>query len=400
MDGNRVFISSVMNGFDSERAAAKQAAALLGFMPYMAEEFGALPQTPREACLEGVRNCDIYVGIFGERYGYVANDSGMSATEEEYKEARELGKPLLCFVSRDEQREDRQAKFLQGVMDYCGGLGVAFYDSPSDLKDQVTKSLSNLKSEGSQPSDVADKASDRVNELTWGPSPETANLPTCGAVIVPELATSGCFPISLLDSQQFQKQISQILLFGASPLFDIESGISTQEGDDYLQFFQEKERRGEKNSSLTIYLDGAITFSQQVRGATYRPMSIVRNVVVDQELILAFIKSVLNTAGDVFQQANLPHRLSRFRLGFRLDGLEGKCIGTIPNPEPNSITMPHHNLGNTVRFPDEICTLQLSHLSQSAELVDSVFQQLLRRCRVSGAMYSPNSQFGGRSPFT
>ena len=72
MTPTKVFISSVITGFEAQRAAARSAVESLRLQPIMAErDFGAKPYTSQEACLDGVRQCDIYLGIFGTRYGFV-----------------------------------------------------------------------------------------------------------------------------------------------------------------------------------------------------------------------------------------------------------------------------------------------------------------------------------------
>ncbi len=96
----RVFISSVMRDFTAERTAAKEAITRLRLQPVMAEDFGAQPFSSQLACLEGVRSSDIYLGIYGERYGYVAPTSGLGATEEEFQEARRRGMDILCFEKK------------------------------------------------------------------------------------------------------------------------------------------------------------------------------------------------------------------------------------------------------------------------------------------------------------
>ncbi len=62
----KVFVSSVMEGFAEERKTARSAVESLSMEPVMAEDFSAKPFSPQEACLEGVRTSDIYVGILGD----------------------------------------------------------------------------------------------------------------------------------------------------------------------------------------------------------------------------------------------------------------------------------------------------------------------------------------------
>ena len=99
-----VFISSVSEGYQSIRQAAREAITKAGGKPIGFEDFPALDKTSRNACLDGVRDCDVYLSIFGARYGFIA-PSGFSATEEEFNEAFQIGKRRLIFVEEVAERE-------------------------------------------------------------------------------------------------------------------------------------------------------------------------------------------------------------------------------------------------------------------------------------------------------
>jgi hypothetical protein len=65
------------------------------------EHYVATDQRPLDKCLADVAECDIYVGVFAWRYGYVpatGNPAGKSITELEYRQAQKLGKPCLIFL--------------------------------------------------------------------------------------------------------------------------------------------------------------------------------------------------------------------------------------------------------------------------------------------------------------
>ncbi len=51
----RVFISSVITGYEHFRVAVAAAVESLGHEVIRAEDFGASPGTPQQACLGGVR---------------------------------------------------------------------------------------------------------------------------------------------------------------------------------------------------------------------------------------------------------------------------------------------------------------------------------------------------------
>src|SRR5690606_18137845 len=101
--------------------------------------FPASPGTPQQACLAAVRESDVVLLLIGKRYGYV-QPSGLSATHEEYQEARER-KPVLVFVEHTSEREDRQQAFLQEVEAWSTGHFRASFTTPDELKAVVFRAL-------------------------------------------------------------------------------------------------------------------------------------------------------------------------------------------------------------------------------------------------------------------
>jgi hypothetical protein len=93
----KVFVSSLISGFEPFRAAACSAISTLRHEPVMAETFGARPNSPQVACLRELRESNVVVLILGSRYGAPQGSSGIAPTHEEFREARDR-KPLLVFV--------------------------------------------------------------------------------------------------------------------------------------------------------------------------------------------------------------------------------------------------------------------------------------------------------------
>jgi len=114
----KIFVSSLIAGMEPHRASVKRAIETLGHEPVMAESFGARASSPQIACLQGVRDADLVVSLFGERYGAV-QPSGLSATHEEYREARG-NKPILPFVQSGVSREPAQQAFIDEGAFQCG----------------------------------------------------------------------------------------------------------------------------------------------------------------------------------------------------------------------------------------------------------------------------------------
>ncbi|RME76321.1 MAG: DUF4062 domain-containing protein [Chloroflexi bacterium] len=119
----RVFISSTMRDLQAERKAVAEALESLDLAVVRAETVGSQSASPYEASLMMAQNCDIYLGIFGKRYGtIVPNDPhGRSITHIEFDLARQQGKPILIYRKTDEPPEPEQEEFLNYVGDLMSG---------------------------------------------------------------------------------------------------------------------------------------------------------------------------------------------------------------------------------------------------------------------------------------
>ena len=135
----KVFVSSLITDYESIRDAAASGAATLRHAIIRAEDFGASPHSPQSACLAGVRGADAVVLILGSRYGHV-QESGLSATHEEYREARDT-RPVIVFVEAGIDPEPAQAAFIREVRGWEHGHFTAEFHDPTDLRDKVIRAL-------------------------------------------------------------------------------------------------------------------------------------------------------------------------------------------------------------------------------------------------------------------
>jgi hypothetical protein len=135
----KVFLSSLITGYEPFRDAAASGASTLGHSVVRAEDFGASPDSPQSACLAGVRSADAVVLILGARYGYV-QASGLSATHEEYREARDT-RPVIVFIEAGIEPEPAQTEFIMEVQGWERGHFSSEFDAPTDLRDKVIRAL-------------------------------------------------------------------------------------------------------------------------------------------------------------------------------------------------------------------------------------------------------------------
>jgi predicted ATPase len=111
----RVFLSSTLQELAAERAAARRAVEGLRLIPVMFE-LGARPHAPRELYRAYLAQSDVFVGIYGERYGWVAPGEAVSGLEDEYRLAGR--RPRLLYVKAPApDREPRLAQLLADIRD-------------------------------------------------------------------------------------------------------------------------------------------------------------------------------------------------------------------------------------------------------------------------------------------
>ena len=113
-----LFISSVQKELCEERRAIKnfvQGDALLSryFDVFLFEDLPASDRRADEVYLKEVEHCAVYIGLFGNEYGY-EDSEGLSPTEREFDHATALGKPRLIFIkgSNDKARHPKMLKLI------------------------------------------------------------------------------------------------------------------------------------------------------------------------------------------------------------------------------------------------------------------------------------------------
>jgi uncharacterized protein DUF4062 len=97
-----IFLSSTFLDLQQHRKAVAVALERLGLHVIWMERFGARPDEPVTACLGEVGECDLFVGLYAHRYGFVPDGHAVSITEMEFEHARLQNKPVFCFFVQDD----------------------------------------------------------------------------------------------------------------------------------------------------------------------------------------------------------------------------------------------------------------------------------------------------------
>jgi hypothetical protein len=143
----RVFVSSVIDGYRDFRDAAIAAIEKIGAEPVAFERFGGRDSSPDEAYLSEVRASTVYVGLLGARYGRPLPDR-YSATHSEFLEAERNGVRTSLWVQQAVGREGPQQSFLEeGQIFQVTGS----YSSPEDLRSGLGQRLKTIAGEDLSP---------------------------------------------------------------------------------------------------------------------------------------------------------------------------------------------------------------------------------------------------------
>ena len=144
MTRKKVFISSVQSEFAEERQMLYNyltTDALFGiyFEPFIFENVPALNASPAAVFINEVENCDIYLGIFGDLYGY-EDAEGISPTEREFDAATTNNKVRLIYIKKPEQRNKKQELLINKAENVVVRKG---FSTQEELRTAVYASLVN-----------------------------------------------------------------------------------------------------------------------------------------------------------------------------------------------------------------------------------------------------------------
>src|SRR4051812_4834684 len=126
----RVFISSTLMELAEERLAVRDAVVQLRLIPVMFE-LSARTHPPRDLYRAYLAQSDVFVGIYGESYGWVPPGMAVSGLEDEYELS--AGMPRLLYVRRSAAAREPRLQQLIDRMQGEGDVSTTFYDGPAQL---------------------------------------------------------------------------------------------------------------------------------------------------------------------------------------------------------------------------------------------------------------------------
>ena len=145
---SKIYISSTYEDLKDYREAVYKTLRQMKHEIVAMEDYLASDERPLDKCLNDVSSCEVYIGIFALRYGYIPPDNSRSITELEYRRAKQENKKILIFILHEEANWPRKfidydnIKKLQSLTnELMENHLVKFFKSPEELSKLVALSL-------------------------------------------------------------------------------------------------------------------------------------------------------------------------------------------------------------------------------------------------------------------
>jgi hypothetical protein len=122
MNKVRVFVSSTIKGMEDVRSRLRKVIENeLGYEAILSEYEGSKPITPKRQCQRWAKECDIFIALIGNKYGWIIPEKNISVSEYEFNEAlKDNPEKILVFVA-DGSKETRQKAFVDRVLSFEEG---------------------------------------------------------------------------------------------------------------------------------------------------------------------------------------------------------------------------------------------------------------------------------------
>ncbi len=311
----KVFISSLISSFEPFRESARSAISTLRHEPVRAEDFGAQPNSPQVACLQGVRSADLVILLLGARYGYPQGTSGVSPTHEEYLEARDT-KPMLVFVQEGVEREPEQAKFLSEVQAWQSGHVRDAFKTPDQLKDLVTRAIHDYQlAHAAGPLDVATLVQAAAGLLPQ-PSrqgnhsgPPMLNVAFVGGPLQRILRPAQ------LEETSLTRAMHQQALFGDPGVFDGAKGVESAIEGAALVLAQDRGARVQLDEQGSLAISLPLQQEDRARSG-FGGLAIIEETVVRQ------LMAAIAYADWVFERIDPTQRLTQVAIAASIEAAE------------------------------------------------------------------------------
>ena len=366
-----VFISSVFKGYEKVRQTAIKAIAIAGGQPLGFEDLSALDKSPRNACLDGVRNCDVYLGILGQFFGTKV-PSGKSVTEEEFEEAVRLGKKRLIFIENVSTFDPDQHTFIAKIGNYQSGRFWKRFNNVADLESEIITSLRKIfamNSHSLSSEDIQEILSSEIEKGLENNHDQTWLATVAFPADVCELARDAEFYADKIARELFMAGIDI-----DPPVFEIESAKQKIMDRDCWKLSQlepmHRHREGCKLSSVRVYQKGLIFVAMNVTGRGPKENH-GSDMYVEPNIVKPVASTQLQFISNVYDMFDKHIRWDRIALLSALYSVGHRTYGS-PKPGQTSYTMRMSDSDKPIIAFDSFKQLERIQLKQVEYLEDLI----------------------------
>jgi hypothetical protein len=341
----RVFVSSVVNGFEEVRAAARAGVEEGGGEPVLVEDFPALDISPRSACLDAVAASDIVMVVVGERGGWRA-PSGKLVVEEEFDEAVRTGRRTIVFI-QDAAHDADATLLVEKLSSYVEGRFRVMFSTPADLRAAASATLPELVRRVNLKHNDLAKMKEALN------SPYVIqNETTLRLVLQPERQADLVDPVAL-EAASLRNAILEIGHAGEHPLLMYERAKRVHVGVNEMVVLQRDEdsREGRQEVRVELQTNGMLIVDTNVTG---RAKHDYRNMMGDLRVVESDVEQLLNDglrfAGALYDRLDPYKRFDQFGFNASLAGLGYRTLGPALLPSTGGISMGDHGAKPVIAF--------------------------------------------------
>ena len=370
----RVFVSSVVEGFEDYREAARDGILGAGGEPVLVEDYPGLSISPRSACLDGVASCDVLVVIVSNRGGWIA-PSGKLVVEEEYDEARQNNLRVLAFIQNIEREEEAQ-RLVDRLSNYINGLFRITFSNLTELRSAVKDSLEpiiqHLKNPEVELSMIEEKLKDPY---------KIYNEASLRFLLAPERVEEFIDPVSL-ESPDLRRQLFEIGHSGEVELFSYERPKKTEVGINEFVILQSNEGRrwdGLDEVRLELTTTGVIVIDSNVSGLAARGEEFASIMVILERDIADRLMKCFAFASAFFELKDQFRRYDRMIYNAALSGIGHRTLMS-ELPKGGSYSMGQHGDEVVIAF-DRPQVLTREDLTKSERQVERTITLFRRRLK-------------------
>lgn len=373
----RVFVSSVIEGFEEFRKAAKNGIIAAEGEPVLVEDYPSFGVSPRNACLDGVASSDIFITVVGSRGGWLA-PSGKLVVEEEYEEARRYHLHILAFVQTIE-RDQQAESFVIKLSDYVEGMFRQTFITPDELQKAVEKALMPIIQHNKNP----EVNMNMVDEKLRNPY-KIHNEASMRFLLMPERVDEFIDPVSL-ESPALKHQLLEIGHFPQVELFSYERPKKIELEMSSIVILQSEEGRYRdivEEVRVELTTEGLLVIDANVTGCVARgqPHDLMGSMVIVEEDISSKLKKCFAFAGGFFQSKDPFKRYGRMIYNVALSGIGMRTLMSKPT-QRGSYSMGNHGDEVIIAFDKPRFIIRESLISPEKE-IEATLTLLSRRLKL------------------